>query len=176
MAIYRLTVEKYMASIQEYWSNVYHVASDSGLTAGAVGGQIVAAEIQMYPSSVLITKVSVDEVGRDDVYDQPQVFNVTGTRILGSELMPLFVCGRVDLTYQNSRPGRKYLRAVLEERDTSITSIGGDSRGSLQTYLDRLLQIDGLCDADGNPLTGGAVFTAPAMRQLRRGSKKKRTP
>lgn len=175
MPVYRITVEKHMAAVQEYWTNVYHANVDAG-NFSSLAGELVAAELQMYPASVTITKVSIDQPGRDDTYEQPVIFNVAGTRIIGSELMPLFVCGRVDLTYQNSRPGRKYIRAVLEERDTSITAIGGDSRSVLQTYLDRLLQIGELCDEDGDPLTGGAVFPAPTMRQLRRGSKKRRTP
>ena len=175
MAVYRLTVEKYLASQAVYWTNVYHAdpSSEGTLPMNA----LVAAERPLYTNDVAITKVTQDLVEVDSNYAQPLIVNLTGTRSSpAGDRQPLFVTARVDLVYAGSRPGRKYLRGVLFEADTNFTTLSGSALTLLNNYLTALLAIEGLCDADGDPLQSGAVFNAPAMRQLRRGSKKKVTP
>lgn len=176
MTIYRVTVEKFMAQVGEYWTNVYHWNDQSG-GAGIPMNALVDAERPLYPNTVLITKVSQDVVEVDSNYASPLIVNLQGTAAIGNnDLMPLFVCGRVDLMYEASRPGRKYYRAALHEQDTTVSAIQGPTLTRLQTCLTALLAIPGLCDEDGDALIGGAVFQSPAMRQLRRGSRKKNTP
>jgi hypothetical protein len=175
MPIYRLTVEKYLSAQAIYWTNVYHANLEAGVPT-SVASDLVAAERPLYNSEVIITKVSHDLVEVDSNYSEPLIVNLAGTRSVTGDRMPLFVTARVDLRYEGSRPGRKYLRGVIYENDTTFTQIGSGLVTLLNTYLTALLAIPSLCDEDGDDLTGGAVFLAPAMRQLRRGSKKKTTP
>lgn len=175
MAIIRLTVEKFLASAAEYWTNVYHVDAEPGSTT-TVMQDLVDAERPLYNSDIIITKVSQDDVAVDSNYAQPYIVNLGGTETLTGDRLPLFVCARLDLVYAGSRPGRKYIRGALWELESSFTSIGANMITRMNGYLTALLAIDGLCDADGDALVSGAVYPAPAMRQLRRGSKKSVTP
>lgn len=174
MPVYRLTVEKYLAAQGVYWTNVYHTNEAAGVPSSTMN-DLVAAERPLYGNGIIITKVSQDEVAVDSNYAEPLIVNLAGTRTTANDQLPLFVVARVDLRYAASRPGRKYLRGVLWEGDMNFTQLQSGVLTLLNTYLTALLAIPTLCDADGDELTGGAVFQAPAMRQLRRGSKKKNT-
>ena len=176
MPIYRLTVEKYYSTLQEYWVNVYHVNAEAGVPT-SVMNDLVEAEKPLYDPTIIITKVSQDDVAVDSNYASPLIVNANGTRTgPGGDRHPLFLVARCDFTYAGSRPGRKYLRGVLYEVDSGLQTLSAGMLTILQTYCSAILAIPGLCDADGDDLTGAVPFNAPAMRQLRRGKKRSVTP
>lgn len=174
MAFFVVTVEKHQASMAEYWVNTYRVQAQDLAAAGIIGDSIADAELPMYPASIVITKVNIrDENPATDqfitlVYNQAGTRNTTGLTQQG----PLFVCMRIDFQVANyGRPCRKYIRGLYEEDfgalllNTNIMALGN-------TYAAAIANL-AVVDPDGQDITSGAVNPATAMRQLRRGSKKR---
>jgi len=177
MAVYRLTVEKFMPTQNEYWTNVYHVNADPGADSVPVSNALVAAEKQLLYTDMIITKVSVSIPGSGSgAVLGANVYNEAGVLIANVERFPLFVVARVDFTVASSRPSRKYLRGALAEPDVNFMTIVAPVLTRLQTYANAIAAIAGICDIDGQPIVNGAPKSAPTNRQLRRGSKKKVTP
>lgn len=177
MPIFRITIEKYMASAAEYWTNIYHVDVADLQAAVQQIANFANAERPLYPESVVITKGRADDgIPNTDQYGT-QVFNAAGTRAsAGQDLNPLFVTARVDFTSAGfGSPSRKFLRGVLYESDVSFSSIGATVAALLNTYGDAIIALP-VCDVDGQDLVDAVPFLAPQMRQLRRGSKKKIVP
>lgn len=171
----RLTIEKYFAGLGEYWTNIYW--TDGTISeAGSALAAIIAAERALYYPTVTITKARVDDgVPNTDVF-VTSVINQAGTRAASSDPLPLFAVARVDFSIAGQgRPGRKYLRGVLQENDTASFNIVSGLLTSLQTYADAVVAA-GVTDEEGQAFSSGAPALQVGMRQLRRGSKKKITP
>jgi hypothetical protein len=176
--MFRMTVEKYAANQAEFWTNVYWL---TGTTVNDFGPEVTAvvnAEKALYPEWVKITKVRIDDATPDTDVSKAYVQNISGTRALvaGNQWAPLFVVARVDIETATGRPSRKYLRGVLFEADFDTASLTGGITALLQSYGNALVASAALVDVDGQDFTAAAPYPAPAMRQLRRGSKRKVTP
>jgi len=174
---YRITIEKYMPLFPEYWTNIYWVNALDMPTAQAVVPALINAEKALYTNVVTITKARVDDgVPGTDVFST-SIHNVVGTRATpASEMMPLFVVLRVDFgSLDGGRPSRKYLRGVLWETDGTHASLNAPLLTLAANYG---LAVVGtaVCDPQGFDLNSAAPWSAPAMRQLRRGSKRKVIP
>jgi hypothetical protein len=174
---YRVTVEKFMAAVGEYWTNVYWTETNDMAIAIAAGNDIVNAEKAIHSSLITITKFRVDDGQANTEISDTTVLNVAGTWESNlADLMPLFVVGRVDFkVVGGGRPSRKYLRGVFIEQEATMASITAPAIARLQTYATAIAAAN-VCDPQGQQVSSGAPFPAPAMRQLRRGSKKKVTP
>jgi len=177
MTVYRITVEKFMAAVQEYWTNVYHVNAQGGADTVPITNAIVAAERKVLSTAAIVTKanITLPGAGSGSVLGA-NIYNQAGQIAWGGEGMPLFVTARVDFTVAGSRPSRKYIRAFLAEDGVSFTTLAASYLTILQTYANDIVAVAGICDVDGQPLVSGAPKNYPQMRQLRRGSKKKVTP
>lgn len=173
---YRITVEKYYGGGNKYWTNVYHTTAGDFAAATAVGTAIANAELPLYVSGIVISKFRIDDMtpNTDNFITKP--VNLPGTRAAkaaGVELLPFFVVARVDFGPSGfGRPSRKYLRGVLWEDDGNLTSITAAMNTILQNYGAAIVNA-GVTDESGNDLQTSAVWQAFAMRQERRGSKKK---
>lgn len=177
MAIWRVTSEKFHSGTGEYWTNVYHVLTDSMAEAEVAALAIVAAERAVTDNRITFTKVRVDDgLPHTDIW-WTGINNVAGLLdSSGSDLFPLFVVARVDLAVAGGgRPSRKYLRGAFSEGEATISSIHSVVQGRLADYA-AALAAAGCCDPQGQAVITGAPWPAPAMRQLRRGSKKRVTP
>lgn len=177
--MWRISIEKFMASGAEYWTNIYY--NNNATLADAVirAGELVAAERPLYGPQVTVTKARVDDFTEGTDVGQTIVYNLPGTRTadLSGSYLPLFVTARVDFGAADAgRPSRKYLRGTLTEDDLlGPLSLSAASIARLQTYADAIT--DGSsCDVDGADLTTGVPWPAPQMRQLRRGKKRTVTP
>lgn len=177
MPVYRCHIEKFHSGSGEYWVNRYFINAASLSDASVASTGIVDAEKVLYTSDVSITKSHVDDnVPLTDNYETT-VRNLAGTRAAQSSVrLPLFVVARIDFTVLGGgRPSRKYLRGVLYKDDAGFNFLGAGILTMLQTYATNVAA-SGACDPQGQDVIGGSPFNAPAMRQLRRGSKKKDTP
>lgn len=177
MPFYKIHVEKFMSSRAEYWLNVYRVEAADLQAASAIGDSIVNAEKPLYPDTITITKQRAEATAVGDKSFRTKAVNAVGTRP-GTGLttgMPLFAVGRVDFSVaDNGRPCRKYIRGIYEE-DSEGLNLSTAYKALLQTYATAIAGL-ATCDPQGNDLTDGAPHPGVAMRQLRRGSKKKITP
>lgn len=176
MPLWDVTVEKYFAGANEYWVNNYNINAASGDDAVPVISAFVNAEKALYDSAIVITKVRISSSTPDDDAFYTSAVNVAGTRTAGTgDRSPLFVVARVDFSVAWQRPSRKYLRGIFSEGDITFSALIPGITTVLSTYATAILAITGICDEHGNTFNGASVWPAPAMRQLRRGSKKKST-
>lgn len=177
MPKFRVTVEKWKPAAAEYWTNVYHCNVADIAAALDFGAAVVIAERPLYKGGITITKIRADDATPLTEVSGTIVYNLTGTRnTTGSDDLPLFVVARVDFsTVGGGRPSRKYLRGVFEENDVSFSTISSGVLSELQTYAAAVVAAAG-ADVDNQLFSSGTVLPAPAMRQLRRGSKKKLVP
>jgi hypothetical protein len=171
----RITIEKMYQG--EYWTNVYFVDTtvESG---GATALALVEAERAVHMSQVLFTKFRIDDnTENTDVY-YTGIINTFGVRsAAAADLVALFNVVRVDFQAATGRPSRKYLRGCLQESFVAFQTIDPAQVTFIQTnYADVVAGLTGYVDVDGENIVGGVVYPLLAMRQLRRGSKKRITP
>jgi hypothetical protein len=174
---FRVTTEKYFATAGEYWTNVYWVAANTMADAITAANSLCTAELALYYNHTVLTKARIDDGNENTDISNTVIKNQTGTRGANTtDMLPLFICARVDFgATDGGRPSRKYLRAVLAEGDTGMAAL---TTGVLTLLANYGLAVVGTtaCDPQGFDLTAASPFTAPQMRQLRRGSKKKVIP
>jgi hypothetical protein len=177
MAIWRITIEKYLAMAGEYWTNVYHADVAGGTEAQNVANLLVTMEQQFHSTAVLFTKARVDDnTPNTDVYDTFAI-NQFGLGNASADLMPLFVVMRVDInTVGAGRPSRKYYRGGLNESQVNGMTIAQAVVDYYRTTMEPVMLGNGLVDVDGQAFSSVEPSPITGMRQLRRGSKKKATP
>lgn len=172
----RITVELYMPSQAEYWTNRYFT-TDAVNAAGDTIDGLAAAYYAIGWSDIMVTKIRIDDnVENTDNYDTV-TFNQFGSNAIGSEQhLPLFNVARVDFDVAGGgRPSRKYLRGLLTESGVTFTSLGSTTLTGLNSFGDAIVALGTICDPQGNLFVDAVPWPAPAMRQLRRGSKKSST-
>jgi hypothetical protein len=178
MPPFRITVEKYDGRSAEFWTNVYWGAGSTVLDFTADIATIVNAEKALYDGNTTITKVRVDDAVQGTDNYRTYVYNVVGTYApgAGNEFVAPFVVGRVDFETGTGRPSRKYLRHCLYEADIAGMNLSAGAITRLNAYATSIVGTAAIVDVDGQDFVSGAAFPKVAMRQLRRGSKKKLTP
>ncbi len=160
----------------EYWTNRYIVEAANLAAATAIGSSIAAIERAILYSPVLQTKFRVsDGLNNTDVY---QIFNLNllGLNAINTNtLLPLFNVLRVDFnTAGGGRPSRKYLRGCLAENVINFNTIDTPFLDFITAnYVAPMIDLVGFVDIDGQQITSGSPYPFVAMRQLRRGSKRK---
>jgi hypothetical protein len=170
------TIEKVMAG--EYWTNRYVVSANTLQTAHGIGYQIFSLEQKIHASTVVFTKLRTsDDVPLTDNY-QIQSLNYPGDLPATQPVvLPLFNCLRVDFTAMGGgRPSRKYLRGCLLEADIEHDKVLAARLTHAQTnFVNPMVALAGFVDVDAQTFLVGTAMAQVAMRQLRRGSKKKVT-
>lgn len=172
----RITIEKFLPSQGEYWTNVYWADFPTPAAAIPTAEDLVTAERGIHLPAVTFTKFRIDDGTPDTEIWETQVLNLQGLASTTGEMMPLFVVARVDFTVAGGgRPSRKYLRGVLTEEVVNGFLLNAGMLTVLGSYA-AAVAAAATHDVDGQGITGGSAHPQPGMRQLRRGSKKKTTP
>lgn len=173
---YRITIEKYSATLGRYWTNVYQSGAATLAAASAHGLELAAAERPLYPSHIVITKVRADDNVKNTDNYKTTPLNQAGTRATQTtDSAPLFVTARVDFASADSgAPSRKYIRGTLTEDEFTWNALQASALTRLQTYADAVVA-SAAVDPDNADLTTGSVFPAPQMRQLKRKKRPKPT-
>lgn len=176
MGRYSMDSEKLLNN--EYWSNRYIVEADNLTEALAIAAIIRSIEQDCTCTTVTLTKyrVSTTAVG-DDTY-QIVSDNLSGLKGISSGFLPMFCRVRIDFnTVGGGRPSRKYWLPPLQEDELVNGMLETAARTFYNNnFLDPLLAVDGFVDVDGQLFNGGSVIPKVAMRQMRRGSKRKALP
>jgi hypothetical protein len=162
----------------EYWSNRYVIEADNLDDASVTAAAIRLVEVNCTHSFATLTKYRVSSDNPfDDVY---QIINDNrpGTWAWEGAVLPLFNRVRIDFnTVGGGRPSRKYWAPPLTESDVNGNQLEAATISHFNTaYVAALLAIEHFVDVDGQQFSSGSVFPSVAMRQLRRGSKRKQTP
>lgn len=179
MPVFRCTIEKFITNSAEYFTNVYHVNAADIVAAIPLMDAIVAAEAAYHYNFVTTTKGRVDDMVVDTPVFRTKVYNTPGGVTYNGgtmgDVMPLYVTSRIDFgSTAADRPSRKFYRGVLAEADVSFTAFSSAFISRTASFIVAMIGT-GYVDQQGNDINSGALFPMPAMRQLRRGSKKKRT-
>lgn len=176
MGIYSMDSEKRLGG--EYWSNRFIINAPTLTNALEVANDIRQIERTVTYASVLFTKYRVSTTTpHDDVY-QIVNDNAPGLRAVTGSVLPLFNRVRVDFTVLGGgRPSRKYLLPPIGEAEQTDGTLDAAAVAYYNAnYAQPLLAIGEYVDVDGQAFTSASVFPIVAMRQLRRGSKRRSTP
>lgn len=171
--VYEVTIQKSLNF--EFWTNVYHLRADN--LAGALS--------QAYQIIEDIEKpLHLEYVAFDSMRVRPQGTSDQGTtvplnevgEITGEAFLPLYNTLRVDFPVALGRPSRKFYRLPITETRQN----NGLFQDSFLTFVQTTITgaLDGsnglqLCDVDGQAIIGAAPYKNVAMRQLRRGAKRR---
>lgn len=179
MATYKLDIEKFYQG--EYWTNVYYLGPDlTTLTDAANMAEIVVdTERTIHKTVVNFTRFRVSTITPGDFQYRTVVLNQSGLANVSQDIMPLWDVARVDLTDEGfKRPERKYYRLPLQEGEQSNTDLNPTLIGIINSAWSSALGDPNLTlvGPNGEAITAASTHPRVAMRQLRRGSKRKQEP
>lgn len=176
-AIAQIDVEK--MALGETFTNRYLVDVEPGdLAAALLITAIVDAEKQMMYDNVTFIRARHSTLAEGDDEYTMTILSGSGARGLGSDhLLPLFNVVRIDFQPTAGRPSRKYLRGCIAEGDVDgHLFIAGYEAGHAAGYISSITGQAHIVDPQGDDLVTGKMWPFVAMRQLRRGSKRRATP
>ena len=174
MALFKVDIEKEYQG--EYWTNRYVVDTANIGDAVTAALAIIDAERAIHYNVINFTKARVsDSVQGTDLFTTIPI-GAIGLRNLASNLLPLFNVMRVDFPVGQGRPSRKYYRGVLSEEVVSFNDVTQAVADLITNVFDPLVDTLPLVDVDGQAWADAVPFLKVAMRQLRRGSRKRTQP
>lgn len=177
-ATHRISIHKAWGLYK--WNNDWLVDAVSMAEAEGYGDILTTFERRMHFDVVLIRGFTVATLAPNDRKFRNKAVNLYGINgATGLQFLPPWNCLRVDLSTQDSDPGRKYYRSPIPETwqidgnlvSTVITSLQAD----INTYLVNTVVLDNIFTPKGNVVTGATVYPRVAMRQMDRRRKKKVT-
>lgn len=174
MTLYSVDIQKKLGA--EYWTNRYIVEASDLAAASAIGEDIVDAERSVHSELVNFDKLRTSTVTKND--NNYIIVPLTGVGVLGetNAPIPLFNAARVDFGTNQGRPSRKYLRPGVSATYVQGTNWNTALYNALVSYGQAIVSLVGLRDVDGQEFLNSTAFRAIAMRQLRRGTKRKTQP
>jgi hypothetical protein len=174
MALFKLDIEKRW--LGEFWTNRYILQGESITELIPSAEEIVAAEKAIHLSVVTFTKYRISDSDPSTSTFVIVPINDVGDRNAGSAGLPAFNCVRVDFPAGFGRPSRKYLRLPLQSAEVSNNDIAIGLISLVNTQYGAVLgDLVTFVDVDGETLGTGVAQQQVAMRQLRRGSKRRQT-
>lgn len=178
MPVFKLDIEKFYEN--EYWTNVYYLEAADLPSGIAPADRLVLMERANHKQVVQFTKyrISDEDPNTDAFITVPLIAN--GNQQVNGDLWPLFNVCLVSLAVQGfGRPSRKYYRFPWDESE-----IGNDGAINVTRISEILGNIDAAItdlagawvDESGNSIVSSSMKTVVAMRQLRRGSRRRSQP
>lgn len=174
MAIFQVDVQKQIGT--EYWTNVYHVNAADITAAGVLAAFIVNQERSFHTLDVNFVSYRVSTFPESDGEYLIQTVNLPGEAAAGTSMLPLWNVARVDISVGLGRPCRKYYKVPLYESTTEGQAIVLATRDLIDDAVAAMCAAGGICDPQGQEWVAGQTFVNIAMRQLRRGSKRRLEP
>lgn len=176
MPLFNLQIEKELNG--EFWVNRYIVELDDLTQAVLIGNTITGFELAVHLDVVTFTKYRVSDI--DPATDAFVIVPIgqQGQRAIGAnQYLPLWNVFRVDFPAGVGRPSRKYVRGPVLESD----SVNGVLEPATVAFMNAnygtpLGDLPEFVDVDGTGLGTGITQANVAMRQLRRGSRRRTTP
>lgn len=180
MPLYQIDVEKRFG--EEYWTNVYYVEAADLAEANTIAGKIGGQEANIHFGYVTFTKARIRTAAAGDEIYVTRPFNFVGTADPnGGALLPLFNTIRVDFAAISGRPSRKFYRGCLVAANVAhhgkiVEAHAAAVEAKVDAFFEEGLAQVPLRDVDGQELLSASVARDIAMRQLRRGTKRKLQP
>ena len=175
MARFQVDIEK--SALGERWTNVYYTEQPDLAAAVSFGQGLVNMEKAIHRTWVLFNTLRVrSTVVGDEVFS---IVPLTGTGTVDgatAAALPLFNVVRVDLAATAGRPSRKYYRGILEEPDNAGGALDTARQTAVEAALTAAIEGEQLVDVDGQTIVSAATWPMIAMRQLRRGSRRRTEP
>lgn len=178
---YQVDIEKSMGG--EFWTNRYFIDRGNVNNAALAAMEIVSGERSFHRVGVTFTKLRVRSkvVGDEEFVTIP--LNQPGLLATSGPFLPLFNVVRVDVAVVGGgRPSRKYYRIGLCAGDLEpgvgkITTLAASINGLVEAMMEAVSSGGGsILDPDNQVWDSAATFSDVAMRQLRRGSRRRTEP
>ena len=174
MRAYSVDIQKSLGG--EYWTNRYLIIDASLEDAVTTGTAIAEAERQVHYANVIFDKLRVSTVAIHDNVYQIVALGTTGMLTALTDYLPLWNVVRVDWNVNGGgRPSRKYLRLPVGEGNQNKGVLAPDVITFIENnYIAPIIDLGAMVDPQSASIIGGVVMPLIGMRQLRRGSKKKK--
>lgn len=171
MAVFQVDIEKRL--VGERWTNRYFVDAETIAAAHVTANVIVDTERTVHGSAVEFVTVRTSTVTEgDNVYISEPLFGFGEVSL--TAYLPLFCVVRVLFGGTGGRPYYKLYRGCLEEANVSGSVL---EAGVTLAFVELCASLSGLITTGlGDTLATGVVDPRIAMRQLRRGRRRKTTP
>lgn len=182
MALFKVDTQKTYGG--EFWTNRYIISAGSIENAQEGGLIIIEAERTWHRTFVHFDKLRVSSFtpGDDAFIVTPYDADGEVTPSSGG-VLPLWNVLRADLAVEGfGRPSRKFFRCGLMAGDITLDfTATGDILSAVVPGITEMIaelqtNVSPLVDVDGQPITGAVSFGLVAMRQLRRGSRRRTEP
>jgi hypothetical protein len=181
MALYKVDVEKFKDG--EYWTNRYILSSTTLENAVEGSDIIVEGERAFHRTGVAFTKVRVSSAVENDLVYSSRPLTNSGLLEDSGPYLPLFNVIRADFPVEGGgRPSRKYYRMGICAGDVVVDyQVSSSLVILMESELTAMLAALGgnaspLVDPQTQEIDGVAVFDRIAMRQLRKGSRRRTEP
>lgn len=179
MALYQVDIEKQFNT--EFWTNRYILNAPSLDAARESGILISISERAFHTNRAFFTTLRTRTLAENDGVFVNVPIGQAGLFASNTSYLPLFNVCRVDFAVPTGRPSRKFYRLPVEEGMVNDEVFSTDILDAITTNLVSLigtLQAQGtpLVDPQGQEILAPTVYTKVAMRQLRRGSKRRARP
>jgi hypothetical protein len=177
MVLYECDIQKYDGD-SYYWTNQYHIEAGDYTSALTTAVQITDIERTIHTTRVQYNALRVKLKGTPHGASQIQPLSGYGTyAATGSDKLSYWNVVRCDFAVALGMPNRKYLRTLMDEAMIFGLSLSNGYHDFIQTnYVLALLQVPGLRSNHDQLFVDGVCKPNVAMRQMRRGSKRKARP
>lgn len=182
MPLFKVDTEKSYGS--EFWTNRYIIEAGSIENAQEGGLIIIEAEREFHRTFVNFTKLRVSTFTPNDDVFIVTPYSADGNLVPSSGgVLPLWNVVRVDLAVEGfGRPSRKFYRTGLMAGDVTLDfTITGDALNVVVPSVEAMIaelqsNASPLVDVDGQNIASSVSYGLIAMRQLRRGSRRRTEP
>ena len=174
MPLFKVDIQKKLG--EEYWTNTYTVNESTIQAARDVGLLIVNQERNFHLNVVVFDRLRVSTpVEGDNEFIIVPLSELGRRDTFEGEVLPLFNTLAVLYGTGVGRVGRRYYRGCLNETDVFDGRVVLTLISDVGLYTQNILSF-GVAKANGTPYTTATPVREVAMRQLRRGSKRRLRP
>lgn len=177
MALFAVDIQK-DDSKGYFWTNQYHVEAGDYSAALTIGVEIADIERTIHTTRVAYNSIRVKQPLTPFGVSIIQPLSGYGTyAATGGDVLPYWNVVRCDFGVSLGLPSRKYLRTLMDEAMIYGYSLSNGYRDLIAAnYVTPLLQLNGLRSNHDQVFLEGVVKPDVAMRQMRRGSKRRARP
>lgn len=173
--VYQVDIQKTAGG--NYWSNRYFVQAGTLAEAAVRAKAIADIERLAYPNDWNMAGLRASTIlPHDNAFISVPDNRPGGGGPSNGQMLPLFACKRLLFGVGPRRPNVKYYKGMGEFEQGSGIWVEGNRTAFIALVGQPLVNLGYICDRNGHLWLTVDADSKVGMRQLRRGSKRKKTP
>lgn len=165
MPLYKVYTKKHYRGYE--WGNTYHVTAETEAAAAAIAQQIVTLERAATWVDVAFDGYRISTAAIDGRLGRTYGLALVGQVVIAN-VMPIEVCGRIDLLPGFRQPNRKYYHFVMGGAEQVAGELNTTPFNRLTTLANGLVALAGLVDRMAGDFSSHVVNTRVATHQMYR--------